>query len=288
MEKNIQSDNKSFSLPRFQALMKSDFLINKGTYIKLAATVIGCFIALAILISIFAMNDINSFIKLKGSTMTDLNLESLIQSRRYSYSSILLTLCFWVISIALTIFGSLTFSSLSSKKQRISTFMLPASLSEKYILRMLVYFVGGAITLLVGCLLAILIAQFTFAGSAFHDIFKDWNHIWEGESFYVTMLGSIAVILGEAIYTLGSSLWPKLSWIKTWLVVMVIQWIGGVFLISGLFSGIDFAYLVRFFDSGEVLSWTLASIMTITIIVCWYLAWRRFRNTQIIQRFMTK
>ncbi|MDE6290486.1 MAG: hypothetical protein K2M16_03040, partial [Muribaculaceae bacterium] len=240
------------------------------------------------LISIFAMNDINSFIKLNGSTMSDSYLEGLIKSRRYSYSSILLMMCFWIISIAMTIFGSLTFSSLSSKKQRISTFMLPASLSEKYLLRMLVYFVGGILTLLIGCLLAILIAQFTFAGSAFYDILKDWNHIWDGESFYVTMLGSIAVILGEAIYTLGSSLWPKLSWIKTWLVVMVIQWVGGIFLISGLFSGIDFAYLVKFFDSGEVLSWTLASIMAIAIVVCWYLAWRRFRNTQIIQRFMTK
>ena len=288
MEKIMQPVNKNFSWPRFKALMKSDFLINKGTYVKLAATVIGCFIALAILISILAMNDINSFIKLNASTMSDLNLEGLIKSRRYSYSSILLTLCLWVVSIALTIFGSLTFSSLGSKKQRISTFMLPASLSEKYVLRMLVYLVGGMVTLFIGCLIAVLIAQFTFAGSAFYDIFNDWNHIWDGESFYVTMLGSTAIILGEAIYTLGSSLWPKLSWIKTWLVVMVIQWVGGIFLISGLFSGIDFAYLVKFFDSGEVLSWTLASIMAIATVVCWYLAWRRFRNTQIIQRFMTK
>ena len=129
MEKIMQPVNKNFSWPRFKALMKSDFLINKGTYVKLAATVIGCFIALAILISILAMNDINSFIKLNASTMSDLNLEGLIKSRRYSYSSILLTLCLWVVSIALTIFGSLTFSSLGSKKQRISTFMLPASLS---------------------------------------------------------------------------------------------------------------------------------------------------------------
>ncbi|MDE5849309.1 MAG: hypothetical protein K2H38_04130 [Muribaculaceae bacterium] len=268
--------------------MRSDFLVNKGTYIKLAATAIGCFIALAILISIIAMNDINSFFKLNESSFSKSALEGLIQSRRYSYSSILLTLCFWIVSIAMTVFGSLTFSSLSSKKRRISTFMLPASLSEKYFQRMLVYLVGGTLTLLIGCMFAILIAQITFAGSAFLEILKDWNHIWDGESFYITMLGCVSVILGNAIYTLGSSLWPKLSWIKTWLVVMVIQWIGGIFLITGLFSGIDFAYLVKIFDSGEVLFWCITSIMAIMIIVCWYFAWRRFHNTQIIQRFMTK
>ena len=284
----MQTYNKSFSWPRFRALMKSDFLINKGTYFKLAATVIGCFIALAILISIFAMNDINSFIKLNDASMTYLQLDKLINSRRYSYSSMLLVMCFWIVSIALTVFGSLTFSSLSSKKQRISTLMLPASLSEKYFLRMLIYFVGGLITLFIGLLFACLIAQLTFAGSAFFDILKDWNHIWDGESFYITMLGCIMVILGNAIYTLGSCLWPKLSWIKTWLVVMVIQWIGGLFIISGLFSGIDFAYIVKFLDSGEVLFLIFASIMTIMIIASWYLAWLRFRNTQIIQRFMTK
>ena len=284
----MQSDNLRFSWPRFQALMRSDFLVNKGTYIKLAATAIGCFIALAILISIIAMNDINSFFKLNESSFSKSALEGLIQSRRYSYSSILLTLCFWIVSIAMTVFGSLTFSSLSSKKRRISTFMLPASLSEKYFQRMLVYLVGGTLTLLIGCMFAILIAQITFAGSAFLEILKDWNHIWDGESFYITMIGCVSVILGNAIYTLGSSLWPKLSWIKTWLVVMVIQWIGGIFLITGLFSGIDFAYLVKIFDSGEFLFWFITLIMAIIIIVCWYFAWRRFHNTQIIQRFMTK
>lgn len=284
----MQSDNMSFSWPRFKALMKSDFLINKGTYLKLGATAIGIFIALAILISIFAMNDINSFIKLNVSNFGSSSLEELVQSRRYSYSCSLLVISFWIVSIVYTVFGSLTFSSLSNKKQRISTFMFPASLSEKFFLRMLVYFFGGTLTLLIGCALAILIAQFTFAGSAFIDILKDWNHIWDGESFYITMLGCISVFLGNAIYTLGSSLWPKLSWIKTWLVVMVIQWIGGIFLIIGLFSGIDFAYLVKLFDSGELLFWILTSIMAIMIIVCWCVASRRFRNTQIIQRFMTK
>ena len=288
METIIQSNNKGFSWTRFQALMKSDFLINKGTYFKLAATVIGFFIALAILISIFAMNDINSFIKYNSSSMNDSILEDMIQSRRYSYSSTLLVMCFWIVSIALTVFGSLTFSSLSTKKQRISTFMLPASLSEKYFLRMFVYFVGGILTLLIGCLLAVVIAQFTFAGSAFVDILKDWKYIWDGESFYITMLGCIMVVLGNAIYTLGSSLWPKLSWIKTWLVVMVIQWTGGLFIISGLFSGINFSHIVKFLDSGEVLFWILVSIMTTIIIVCWGVAWWRFKNTQIIQRFMTK
>ena len=153
---------------------------------------------------------------------------------------------------------------------------------------MLFYFIGGSLTLIIGCLFACIIAQVTFAGSAFIDILKDWHQIWDGESFYITMLGIIAIILGNAIYTLGSSLWPKLSWIKTWLVMMVIQWVGGIFLISGLFSGIDYSYMIKFLDSGDVLFWIVFSIFTIMIIVCWYLAWQRFRNTQIIQRFMSK
>ena len=50
----------AFSSERFSALMKSDFTVNKGNYLKHSIAVVGVFAALASLISINAVIDINS------------------------------------------------------------------------------------------------------------------------------------------------------------------------------------------------------------------------------------
>ncbi|MDE7345111.1 MAG: hypothetical protein K2N48_00025 [Muribaculaceae bacterium] len=282
--------NKSFSNERFSALLKSDLTVNKGNYIKLAIATLGVFAALAFMISFNAVMSINS---LKEVTeLTGRSFEETITERRISYGSMYLGLSSWILGIGLTVLGSLTFSNFSSKMKRISALMIPASRIEKFMLRLLVYLVCGTILLVLGLLLGFGICQIAFGAwvPTFNSVFEFFDIEYSG---YIATSIILLALLGNSIYALGSSLWPKLSWIKTWVILMVIQWVGALVTMILAATHINwkdfFSFLFNFNrDNAWILFWSIIAILALLNISCWTFAWHRFRNTQIIQRFMTK
>lgn len=286
MGTTVITDNKTFSSDRFLSLMKADFAVNKSNYLKLFIGTLGIFAALALLISIIAVLDINS-IK-HASELTGRLFENDIRSRQLSYGMGYTVASVWIGGILITVFGSLTFSNLSSKKLRITTFMIPASLTEKFILRFLIYFVVGALTLILGFWIGVGIIQLAFSGgsSIVGELYK-----FIGVELSGTIIAAfiLSYFMGNSIYALGSSLWPKLSWIKTWVVIMLIEWLGSLLLI--FLSSADISWYSFFTFWGHhisLLKWTGLTTLAVINIACWVFAWVRFRNTQIIQRFMTK
>lgn len=290
-----------FSGRRFGMLIKSDWLINKGTYLKLGIVTIGLFMALSLLISIDAMDELNKIEIVKTEQNFELpgmrysvdkfSEQQVIIERQMIYMGPLLALGFWLFGLGMTVFGSLTFNCLNSKRHRINTFLIPASTSEKFFLRMLIYLVGGTLLLIVGYASAILIAQFTFGGGkAFLAMARDameFNFMG-----YIIAIFAFLILLGNSIYTLGSSLWPKNSWLKTWIVIMVVQWICGIILISGLLSGMHFDMIIDWVrESGmrvEFGLWCIIITLLVLNLICWVFAWKRFSTTQIVQKFMRK
>lgn len=284
MEK-IKSDT-SFSSDRFKALIKADFTSNKANYLKLAIGAIGVFSAIALLISIFTVMDINSL--KHASSMTGRGFDGAIASRQNTGCMTYFMISMWVMSIGLTILGSLTFCNLSSKRSRISAFMIPASQAEKFTLRFLTYFVAGTLLLIIGLLIGLLICQIAFGGgaAAMDEISEFIDQDFSG---FVIAAFILMGILGNSLYALGSSLWPKLSWIKTWVICMVIEWVGALILMMASVAHINwFAFSTFCGNNIELIKWGGLTILALLNIVCWILAWRRYRNTQIIQRFMTK
>ena len=154
--------NTAFSSQRFKALMRADFTANKSNYLKLAIGTVGVFTAIALLISIFTVIDINSL--KHASSMTGRIFDGAIQSRQNTGGMTYLTISIWVICVLVTVLGSLTFSNLSSKRSRISALMTPASQTEKFLLRLLSYLVGGSFLLIVGFLIGLGICQIAFGG----------------------------------------------------------------------------------------------------------------------------
>lgn len=284
MEKNIPDVSKSFSLARFKSLAKADFSLNKDFYLKLAISIIGCYIAGAILISIYAVPEINE-IKHRLDIPEDLIFRQ-ISRLRDSMLVIYLAFGVWMISIGLSVFGSLTFNNMSTRKKRISAIMMPASTFEKFSFRMSISFIGGLIVLIVGLMSGLGILQICFhGGSGFTETVSD---LFESASnTYLTISIALAIFLGWSVYALGSSIWPKLSWLKTWIVLMAFEWLIGIASISLLFSNIHF--LVNFpawLDSVDLLLWIGISLEICLIGVCSFFTWKRFRNMQIVQRFM--
>lgn len=286
METANKYSDKSFSMERLAILAKSDFIVNKGNYLKLVLSALGVFVAIAVLISINAISDINELKKF--TELTDVNSLGMIKARQISYSSMFLAFELWVFFIGLTVFGSLTFSSLSSKKQRIVTLMQPASLTEKFLLRMFVYLICGFIALAIGFFIGCAIIQLSFGGcgvmmEGIRDFFSSVK-----ESGYIVAIFILLALSGNSIYTLGSSLWPKLSWLKTWIVLMAVQWIGAIFLITGVFSNFNFEEFFKFFENPDIFLWCVITVLSALNIGCWFITWLQFKNTQIIQRFMKK
>lgn len=275
--------NSTFSLPRFKALAKADFSLHRSDYIKLSIAVVGCFIALAILISIYAIPEIKHIYEHSAS---DALAELQAASVRNNMLSVLMSIGLWLCACGLTMFGSLTFSNMSSKRKRISAIMMPASKSEKFIFRTLVYGLGGFLLLAAGMGVALLIIQICFGGA--QTLGNMWSKLFDNkESVYFAVCAVLAAICGGAIYTLGSSIWPKLSWLKTWLAVVVIEWLLGIAFIIILTSGINFAVLDALI-SIDTLFWSIATLEVLAIAGCLILSWRRFCGMQLIQRFMKK
>ncbi len=288
MEK-IES-NKAFSMERFSALLKSELSVNRGNYIKLAIAAIGVFAALAFLISFNAGMSIHGL--KETAELTGRDMSKTIMDRQTSYGTMYLAISAWIFVIGLSVLGSLTFSNFSSKKKRISSIMIPASQIEKFTLRLFTYFVCGTLLLLLGIFFGLGICQIAFgAWSPSIDAIIDFFNM--DYSGYIIVSIILAVLLSDSIYALGSSLWPKLSWIKTWVVMMVIQWAGAFFLMILAAIHINWESLFVFLDNFNkdnvwILLLIVVAILASLNIACWCLAWRRFRNTQIIQRFMTK
>lgn len=287
METNPIKTYKSFSSDRFVALMKADLAVSKSNYIKFIIGGTGIFIAVALLVSILAIISING-VKNNAALIPEI-IEGAIKTHQQSYGAGYSAITTWIFCIGLTVLGSLTFSNLSSKKKRISSLMVPASKAEKFILNILIYLVGGTLTLLVGFFIGLGICQIVFGGGEVtYDCIFDFFFSISSPAIIIVFF-ILSALLGNSIYALGSSIWPRLSWIKTWVVMMVIEWIGTIAMIILSTADISWYSFFMFWDDHlELLKWTGLSVLVLLNILCWMLAWWRYKNVQIIQRFMTK
>lgn len=296
MNEMIIRENQTFSFPRFWQLLKSDLRINQPKFIRIALSTIGCYLTAAILVSVFAINALEEMDATMpaGWSLTPDDITTWIKMKYLGYYCMA---SFFIFSIGMTIYGSLTFVSMNSKSGRISTLMMPASMLEKFAVRFLEYAIGGLLVMAVGYALGLFVEYVSYAHN---DIFIPQNNDmitiaknpWSDLLIVVTIF-CLAIMMGNAFYALGSSIWPRTSWIKTWVCQQVI---GVLFLFAGAFGFFkvvsSWINWLDKFDSASIsenaIFWTYVVIMIALIVACWALAWWRFRNTQIVQRFMKK
>lgn len=282
----------------FMQLLKSDFALNGGNYLKLAIAILGCFLALDVIICIFTIDELNTttdgiaIVSPYDGSSAYKTWHGTIKAHGMGFIQFG---CLVIISLGLTVLGSLTFSNMSSKRQRISTLMLPASISQKFWLRFLVHSVGGIILLTMGVLMSYLIAEITFQGAEYDTLWEGIAEIHSKERvgyliYLAIACGVLWVYASCSIYALGSALWPKLSWLKTWVALTVAQWIISIALVCGIFNGLNIAkYLEEMMTDGpETELWIIFALLILFNAGCWALAYWRFRNTQIVQTFMKK
>ena len=126
-------------------------------------------------------------------------------------------------SIAMALSCSFAFERMNSKQKRISFLMTPATVLEKYLARLLIVIPGTLIIFFLGCFISDLVRVLLFSmsyqygivqfidASAFREISFNSKSFWTGP-FPIIATFSLFI---SSVFTLGSSIWPKASFLKT-------------------------------------------------------------------------
>lgn len=271
-------NSNSFSWARMWALTRRNAIENKRRLLMAAGVAFGLILLICILITKsfapydYAGSDSRTF----GVTMA----------------------CMWLAVIAAQISGSLTFSSYNSKARRISNLMLPAAQSEKFLANIAIYVVGGNIALILCMLLGdcLSAAMFGIAPAVSHIPFREI--FGSAEKFEIALAMSLSglwlALFAQALYVIGSALWPKYSFAKTFVALLALQIILPILLpmdflgaasrnFFGLFHGWDIPEATM-----HVIGWTFMGCLYALLVALYFAAWQIFKRTQVIQRFKMK
>lgn len=191
---------------------------------------------------------------------------------------------FSIYALAAVLMGSWMFGTLSTKPKRINTLMLPASALEKFLVRWCIYVVLFSVTFVVGALVADGIralctpAETDYCSLPSFVIQQGWHEIINdnGAPLWVYWWAILNVaLIGQALYSLGSVIWPKRSAIKTFVALFALSFV--------------FLFTVPSWEPALFKNLTVGSIIvleTAFIIVLYIVTYLLFRRVQVSQRFM--
>lgn len=182
--------------------------------------------------------------------------------------------------IPVTYVASMMFYELCKKDKKISLLMTPVSASDQFIPRLVVVVLGMLILTFVGylvCGLANWGSYWIFRGEQVHA--SEPFQIWEQNSetlLFLCMIFSVFMIV-ESVFILGSVAWPKWSFLKTIVLISVIE--TGIGIIIGLLAKllIDCGIYVEVYDKTSLL-WSIVAFLTLLWILILYFSYFLFKR----------
>lgn len=178
--------------------------------------------------------------------------------------------------------GSLMFAEMKTKQGRIAILMLPAPVWQKFLVR----WIAVVPLLLVVCIAGFYLGDiFRLITGKLADVYTSETEILspfkymfalEGNELPALTIGSY--LFTQSLYILGSILWPKLSFIKTFGAIYAVELILTMGILGSfrLFVGhVNFDWLP---DNSE---WILITLTYILTALCYWLAYRRFRDSEV-------
>ena len=199
----------------------------------------------------------------------------------------------FMFGIISTIAGSLTFSNMKTKESRIATLMLPAAPFYKFFVRWLAVVPGLFLILILGFYLGDYVRIFVnwiMSDGHMPDSYGKVTDIWGILSIETGSTGYLILTLilsgyffSQAIYILGSILWPKLSYIKTLFILWALQMIAGT-------AGMTFNHFVKppyslpFSIDVESFLWGVAGLIIILTVCLYALTYIRFKHSQVVYK----
>lgn len=204
-----------------------------------------------------------------------------------------------IFSFAIIIVASLAFRKLTTKTGRAEMFTSPSSMTEKFLVNILVYVIGYIVAFFISAQLADLTR---FAVLWF---FQDEHFIVPGPISFlnlipdtVTGIGSIdevarwmkpslfiGIIFSTGLYLLGSVLWPRLSLLKTFAATYAVEFVIGIIaIIIGISLGKESLESIAYWlmDHMDQFMMTIMILYSLLAIVMWCVAWFLFKRKDVI------
>lgn len=189
-----------------------------------------------------------------------------------------------------SIFSSISFSDLKTKLGRTSSLMLPALASEKYFARFIItvpfFIVAFFIAVIIADFLRIMIVSLLlFVTSGSYDL-----QLLDYSSLYCDETSSAMAIyfISMSFYWLGSVLWPKNSFIKTFAAMSLLQAFYSLALIILYHIIIGNRYYnLSFLNELDLSPITL--LWCIAVVFCtinYGIAYMRLKETEIVQKLL--
>lgn len=189
--------------------------------------------------------------------------------------------------------ASLAFSNLKTKESRISTIMLPSTAFDKFIVRWIAVVPVLILVIVAGVMLGEavrvwlhLLGGYPHQGAGFMSMYADLciEFLKYPASGYYVWLGIVGFLFGQSLYFLGSVLWPKLSFVKTLVVLWVLQTLSGFLTILVNLSWPD--TFVNFITeiSEEAAVGGIAGMLTLLTLAVYATTYWRFRRSQVVYK----
>lgn len=207
-----------------------------------------------------------------------------------------LAVSLWAIVIMGMLSASFTMERMKSKTNRIATLMTPATMFEKFFSRWLVFTFGFLVVFLIAFKLAdwtrLLVYTVSFpelgniiAATPLSHLVGDeqyWTAFSDCSSF---MLGVSAYFLAQSVFVLGSTVWPKNAFVKTFSAVVVIGILFvsiGATLSNILINGPVYGPVVM---TDADMTFLTTIIFFVVAVFNTVLAYFRFKESEIINRW---
>lgn len=204
----------------------------------------------------------------------------------------------WALVIMGLLSASFIMERMKSKTNRIAMLMTPATMFEKFFSRWLVFTFGFLIVFLIAFKLAdwTRVVVYMVSYPELKDIISSTplSHLVGKGQFWTVfddcnyfMLGVSAYFFVQSLFVLGSSIWPKNSFVKTFsaIVVVAIIYIAiGSVLGKILFEARGVRGVNQDISDESMTLWTTIIFLGMAIIN-WVVAYFRFKESEIINRW---
>lgn len=215
-------------------------------------------------------------------------------------------------SIWACLFGTKMYAVLASKDMRIAYLTSPASNLEKFLTTFLIYIIGYSLVAILGFFLAdwlrvVLVPVFhpgaralpmsleyfmTFGHPAvsYAGLSPEFSEMSRQTGIVMFAIWIICTLVGQAFFTLGSSVWPKNTIIKAGCAAIAINIISVYFYWLGyktFISGSTYIHIRSIFEDlsfNTVLTLMYVSCAIIIIFTYW-LSYKRFKEIETINRW---
>jgi hypothetical protein len=268
-----------FSFPRFANYFKKVLVEDRKRLLQRIITVFGLLVVFGAIISDSCYQHYVEALKI-----------GIVRSEIDPAIDGLMPLFVFGLFIGCALSASFMMEPMSSKTSRIYALMLPATSFEKYFVRWFIYTIGYLVVyyslfLLVDvmrvCVFSVIYPEI--------DIITFINPYAEivalRDDAPLEFIVSLYLLL-QSIFVLGSSLWPKYAFLKTFTAYTILGMAFSAFFagIMNLFNRPGNSYIMLELSDDTLFLIATCGVMMVTLFF-WWLAYKRFKEMEVVNRW---